>query len=241
MENPNTEREKWLRQRSQIYFLFVFLYFSIGLDQMLRYNSLWYYVKNDIESTNYYFNYELIYAGCYTLPLLTSIPVTRWFDKNRPLKRTIIIMSLIGAVGYVFYSIPFSPYYPFTGTILQGVSFISRGIMNSEMMLLYGKRDIASCFLMATCLHGAGQCIAPLILLGSEKIRFWIGSIPITYGNIQGLILFGISVVRVVLFSIFCHDKLYLSEKKGEERSLDERDNSDEEQDKLLKKGSFSF
>ena len=78
--------EVWRRRRRQTASMIFLNRFLQGFEFTMVFTTLWWYVNNEITTSNIPLSYGIIGSGRFVVPLLLGTVVTRWFDVSRKLR-----------------------------------------------------------------------------------------------------------------------------------------------------------
>ena len=159
----NIDYEKWLRQRSITVKIFCLVNFALGIERSIVYGTLYLYLKDVLHVKEYLNTFYSTISGIYLISqIISSLVFCRIFDKYRCLKLMFFIANALTFTGNVLYTIPFSPWFLFTGRLVSGVGGFLRPIIISELTRSFPGKQLLSQMSASSLSFAVGFAVGPL-------------------------------------------------------------------------------
>lgn len=197
--------EKWKEHRRITFMLFFFQCSATGVQNTMMQSSLFGYIS--VWRTHHInFYYGLTTSAQVFAPILLASLVSRYADEYRHIKLYMNICNFIFIIGSVIYMLPYSIYFPFIGRALQGVIYLARIFIHSEVNRVYPKGEINQRIILLILGYGVGEIIGAVLMTIAESIDFFIGDVHLVYGNFPPLVLAITMLILIPAIMISAHD-----------------------------------
>lgn len=227
--------ETWKRKRRHTLVAFMYQVFLNGLERGTNFATLWVYLTTLVQTKQPELVYGLATVTFYAPPVLFAMVVARFADKTGQIRLILFICNFLNMLGSIVYIIPYSSYFVIAGQTLLGFSIITRPVTSGEIARLYPTSPNKIPVMVSP--YFLGLLLGPLLAASLQHVKFSIFNIPITYGNISGIILFFLYIFGQ--FSV-----TFLASDLSNEYNYAEHNNSietgkDEQEEKANQRSSF--
>ena len=216
---PVVNIEKWKKKRDMSFVSYLLQSLLDGLQTSIIGASLWIYVATETPANNRKAMFGLIGAVFNLNPMLFGIGVSRWTDRTRKSKQCILLCTGLSAIGSVLFMLPFSPYLLIIGRFMNGFIPTTRPVMFAEISRSYSCEQLQTKLPLMGAMCNFGYAIGPLLAMMFTKVDVWIGKLHLGYGNANGLLLLVLTVIQMIILSIFTHNISDEYDLKAEEQS----------------------
>jgi len=225
--------KKWLQKRHSTYLVYCLQYFISGAEVGFKNATLWLYVTTVLKCSDPYLWFGIIHSSIYLPSLLFNPIISRISDKIRRPKLMVTLSNIVAIVGNLIYIIPYSPVYAATGFILFGFKYTLRPIMIGEIVRSYPAAEVTHKLPAIVCARNFGMIAAVLFLLPFQHVQFSLFTIPVSYGNVTGVIGTALYIIIQILVYFFVHD---LSNEYDLKKVEQEANNKSKKRNKNLRK-----
>eukprot|EP00111_Clytia_hemisphaerica_P016341 TCONS_00048385-protein len=200
--------KKWLQNRRQTTSTFILMNISLGIEQSITFASLFIYLKDVLHvSGNRLTTFYSAISGIYFLSqIISSLALTRIFDKYRRLKLTFFIVNNFTIAGNALYTLPYSPWCLLAGRLISGVAGCIKPIMVSELTRSFPKDELLPQISRFAFAFSVGFTLGPFVNFVFLKADFQFLGIPITYANGAGLLITFLFILMQILTVFFVTD-----------------------------------
>jgi len=188
--------ESWLQKRRKTFVAYLIETCALGMEYSLTFITLWMYLKDVIQTDDLNLFYSSISAIYLISQVAMSVLFGALFDHYRNARLMILIGNLFIISGNILYTIPYSPWYLFTGRLISGGGGCLRSIMTAEIVRAYPKSELSGKFSSIGLSFALGFVFGPLLNIPFANENFSLFGIPISYANAPGLVL---SVIFMVI------------------------------------------
>lgn len=137
-------------------------------------------------------------------------------------KARFFLCNLVNLIGTCVYVLPYSTWCTVGGRFLQGFALVTRWVMFSEMPSWYTQQEIASSINYFIFSLSIGEFLGTCVNIALIPVKFSLGNFIFTYGNSQMIIMFGLSLIQILL-TITCIPSTNQVKEKEEEEHTDGR------------------
>uniref|UniRef100_A0A7M5XCX8 Major facilitator superfamily (MFS) profile domain-containing protein n=2 Tax=Clytia hemisphaerica TaxID=252671 RepID=A0A7M5XCX8_9CNID len=188
--------ESWLQKRRKTFVAYLIETCALGMEYSLTFITLWMYLKDVIQTDDL----NLFYSSISVIYLISQVAMSvlfgALFDHHRNARLMILIGNLCIISGNILYTIPYSPWYLFTGRLISGGGGCLRSIMTAEIVRAYPKSELSGKFSSIGLSFALGFVFGPLLNIPFANENFSLFGFPISYANAPGLVL---SVIFMVI------------------------------------------
>lgn len=119
------------------FYSFCFVSALVGAEYALIIPSLWYYLKEVIQTQHPDVFYSLTIVSFYVIAITSSVTLPKYVNQTKSHRKSLLILCGCGIVGNGLYAIPISVGFPLLGRTLQGVCQASLPIMAGQVARIY--------------------------------------------------------------------------------------------------------
>ena len=146
----------WKKKRKWTVLIFIAFGFLVGVEYSAVVLSMWYFLKDTIETDHAPIYYSVGMASTALTASVSSIVIGKWIDRSRNIKFSMILISLIVAVGNVIYTLNFSVWFLIIGRLISGIADALTGAISGKSLFIYtrtGKYIVFKVFLAISILR----------------------------------------------------------------------------------------
>jgi len=214
--------ESWLQKRRKTFVAYLIETCALGMEYSLTFITLWMYLKDVIQTDDLNLFYSSISAIYLISQVAMSVLFGALFDHHRNARLMILIGNLCIISGNILYTIPYSPWYLFTGRLISGGGGCLRSIMTAEIVRAYPESELSGKFSSIGLSFALGFVFGPLLNIPFANENFSLFGIPISYANAPGLVL-------TVIFMVIQLLDFYLVSNLSLEYDMKELSNGDDD------------
>lgn len=145
--------------------------------------------------------YDVICSVSYTSPLVIGPFIGRWIDRKGTICPSIILLNVIMLLGACLYSLPFSPWYQFTGRFALGFGYITRSLIFAHLPKLYSMDTLTHLYAFLHIGTVIGDGCGPMFNILMHNIDFNIGAINFRHYNAPMVLLSILFCFQIAAFS----------------------------------------
>lgn len=202
---PEDLWQKWRRKRRNSLIGFVIIGLFLGIDCSVIFSTLYLYLKDLVKAERPEMWYGLIISLFYVSLSVAGAVWGRWLDHSRRVKFYVTLSLLVQVIGFLSYTIPFSPAYLLVGRTICGVGDPFTSVISGEIFRIYDTESTRPIFLISS-VYPLGFLIGPSLNFLFTGIKFNIGKIEINSLNFVGLFMPCLIIVVITLAQYLVHD-----------------------------------
>ena len=153
--------------------------------------------------------FGLIVSVYYLSTFISGVTITRYVDRTRRIKQTIIVLCILGVIGNCLYIIPLSSLFPLFGRLIQGIGAVCMSIMVREVSRLYTTEDVVSKLSTMTICFYSTFTISPAANIAFKSVNISIGKLIITDATFASMLV-GIAWFICLIITWKCISNLSL-------------------------------
>ena len=216
--NKSLDFFEWREKRQRLFIYWCFTHFIHGMIHSIRYSSQYLYFKDEMQVQNPDFLYGLSVSFMGTTGVIFPLFISPYIDNSRNIKKAILIINVLGLVGNLLYSLPFSPVIPLIGQLLAGTTPAFGVIAMGEISRCYSPEKLTKRVSALSLIYSVGTFTSIGLVFCFLYIDFYIGKWHINYASMPGLFLTLAFTVSTVLSLILVSDVSKEFDLKLEER-----------------------
>ena len=221
--SPNTEMSgdyfNWCEKRQRLFIYWCFAHFIHGMVHSIRYSSQYLYFKDVMQVSNPDFLYGLSVSFIGATGVIFPLLISPYIDKTRNIKQAVICVNILGLIGNLLYSLPFTPALPLIGQLFAGTTPAFGVIAMGEISRCYLTENLTKRVSGLSLIYSVGTFTSIGLVFTFLYIDFDIGSWNINFANMPGLFLSAAFVVSTVLAFVLVSDISKEYDIKLEERN----------------------
>ena len=194
---------EWTEKRKRTSRVFYIQNLLNGIEYSLTYMNLYLYLKQVIKTDHLVFHYTAISTGFLLSLIVNSLILGRIFDHYRNFRVILIFANVTMIIGNVFYIIPISPWFLFTGRVVSGVGSCMRSLITAELARSYKEKEVLVQFSRLGMAFGIGFIAGPGINFAFVNANFQFLGIHIMFANGAGLLLIFFLFIQLGLVVFF--------------------------------------
>ena len=202
MENVN-DLELWKRKRSKTFTAFCFVGVLLGLEYGIVPPTLFTYLKDGINTKKAQIWFGVITSSYFFSSMVGCLTITRYTDRTRNIKKTLIIVCFLVTLGNFIYAIPSYAVVLLLGRLLQGIAHSLISVLQGEIIRNYEEEERVqklSTFTISTYVCYIGSPIVITIFRGIDfeilGVRFAVYNFPFIFVGV----LWALSILLTIFF-----------------------------------------
>lgn len=128
-EKEHVKLEKWKKKRKITTYLAMFHASIVGTEYSSIFISVLFYLNHILHAENANFFYGMIIGSMYTSSIIASTLFGKYMDKMRNARYIVIFTGILGIIGNLLYSLPYSPWLLVVGRFLCGFTDATLPVM----------------------------------------------------------------------------------------------------------------
>ena len=201
--------EYWKVKRKRTFIGFCFISASLGTEYSIIIPNLLYYLETIIKAKYPKLMFGLIVSVYYLSALISGVTITRYVDRTRRIKQTIMVLCIFGVIGNCLYIIPLSSLFPLFGRLIQGIGAVCMSIMVGEVSRVYTTEDVVSKLSTMTICFYSTFTISPAANVPFKSVNISIGKLTITDATFASMLV-GITWIICLIITWKCISNLSL-------------------------------
>ena len=197
---------RWKKKRFVTLIMYCIQYFVNGILAHMILSSSWIYVTSQLKPEKPNLIYSLIIYLIFVPAAMFILVVSRLIDKYRRAKLFLVILNLICLIGHLLYVMDISMYLIVIGSYLIGFRTLMEPVMIGELARSYPPEKLTYILSFTTFMLYSSILPAALVLYVTPNTKFLVGPFCVTFGNFEGVLMFSLYTLMLLLTILFVHD-----------------------------------